>query len=174
MANITISVNDKEVSQALHALKEKVIDLSPVLLKIGELIQESTEDRLNSGKNVDPTGKPWVTLQPWYQEQKKRNQGKILSLNGHLADSINHDVVNGNTVVVGTNKEYAAIHQFGGVIRPKTSKGLAIGVVNSDGDARLGWAKEVTIPARPFLGVSNQDKEKILDAVLNHMAAAWR
>jgi len=165
MANITISVNDKEVSQALHALQEKVIDLRPVLLKIGELLQESTEDRLNSGKNVDPTGKPWVTLQPWYQEQKKRNQGKILSLNGHLADSINHDVINGDTVVVGTNKEYAAIHQFGGVIRPKTAKALNVG-----GRA----VKKVTIPARPFLGVSNQDKENILDAVLDHMAAAWR
>lgn len=86
MANITISVNDKEVSQALHALKEKVIDLRPVLLKIGELLQESTEDRLNSGKNVDPTGKPWVTLQPWYQEQKKSNHSKILSLTGRLSD----------------------------------------------------------------------------------------
>jgi phage virion morphogenesis protein len=165
MANITISVNDKDINQALHALQEKVINLRPVLLKIGELLQESTEDRLNSGKNVDPTGKPWVTLQPWYQEQKKRNQGKILSLNGHLADSINHDVINGNTVIVGTNKEYAAIHQFGGVIRPKTAKALNVG-----GRA----VKKVTIPARPFLGVSNQDKENILDAVLDHMAAAWR
>lgn len=165
MANITISFNDKDVNQALHALQEKVINLRPMLLKIGELLQESTEDRLNSGKNVDPTGKPWVTLQPWYQEQKKRNQGKILSLNGHLADSINHDVINGNTVIVGTNKEYAAIHQFGGAIRPKTAKALNVG-----GRA----VKKVTIPARPFLGVSNQDKENILDAVLDHMAAAWR
>lgn len=165
MANITISFNDKDVNQALHALQEKVINLRPMLLKIGELLQESTEDRLNSGKNFDPTGKPWVTLQPWYQEQKKRNQGKILSLNGHLADSINHDVINGNTVIVGTNKEYAAIHQFGGVIRPKTAKALNVG-----GRA----VKKVTIPARPFLGVSNQDKENILDAVLDHMAAAWR
>ena len=156
MANITISVDDKEVSQALHALKEKVIDLRPVLETIGELLTESTQDRLNSGKNVDPTGKPWVTLQPWYQEQKKRNQGKILSLNGHLTDSINHDVINGNTVVVGTNKEYAAIHQFGGVIRPKAAKALNVG-----GRA----VKKVTIPARPFLGISNQDKENILDAV---------
>lgn len=174
MANITISVNDKEVSQALHALKEKVIDLRPVLVTIGHILEDSTKDRLDSGHNVDPTGKPWVTLQPWYQEQKKAYKNHILSLTGRLSDSINSDVVDGHTVIVGTNVPYAAIHQFGGVIRPKTSKGLAIGGVNSDGDANLGWAKKVTIPARPFLGISNQDKENILDAVLDHMAAAWR
>jgi phage virion morphogenesis protein len=165
MANITISVDDKEVSQALHALKEKVIDLRPVLTTIGELLTESTQDRLDSGKNIDPTGKPWVTLQPWYQEQKKQYKNRILSLSGHLAKEIKPQVPDGHTVIVGTNVPYAAIHQFGGVIRPKTANALNVG-----GRA----VKKVTIPARPFLGISNQDKENILDAVLNHMAAAWR
>lgn len=165
MANITISVDDKEVSQALHALKEKVIDLRPVLVTIGHRLEDSTKDRLDSGHNVDPTGKPWVTLQPWYQEQKKAYKNHILSLTGRLSDSINSDVVDGHTVIVGTNVPYAAIHQFGGVIRPKTANALNVG-----GRA----VKKVTIPARPFLGVSNQDKENILDAVLDHMAAAWR
>ncbi len=165
MASITISVDDKAITNALHELQSKVIDLRPVLLKIGEIVQKSTEDRLNSGKNVDPTGKPWVTLQPWYQKEKKKRQNQILSLEGRLADSITHDVIDGNTAVVGTNVPYAAIHQFGGVIRPKTAKALNVG-----GRA----VKKVTIPARPFLGISNDDKENILDAVLDHMAAAWR
>lgn len=156
MASITISVDDKDIINALHELQSKVIDLRPVLLKIGEIVQESTEDRLNSGKNVDPTGKPWVTLQPWYQKAKKKRQNQILSLEGHLADSITHDVIDGHTAVVGTNVPYAAIHQFGGVV----GKGSPFG------------GKE--IKARPFLGISNHDKENILDTVLDHMAAAWR
>jgi phage virion morphogenesis protein len=162
MASITI--ND-QVSKALRELQEKVVDLRPVLLKIGEIVQESTEDRLNSGKNVDPTGKPWVTLQPWYQKEKKKRQNQILSLEGHLADSITHDVIDGHTAIIGTNVAYSAIHQFGGVIRPKTANALNVG-------GRL--VKKVTIPARPFLGISNDDKENILDAVLDHMASAWQ
>lgn len=156
MASITISVEDKAITNALHELQSKVIDLRPVLLKIGEIVQKSTEDRLNSGKNVDPTGKPWVTLQPWYQKAKKKRQNQILSLEGHLADSITHDVIDGHTAVVGTNVPYAAIHQFGGLV----GKGSPFA------------GKE--IKARPFLGISNDDKENILDAVLDHMAAAWR
>lgn len=170
MASITISVDDKAITDALHELQSKVIDLRPVLIDIGEILLNSTEDRFEQG--VDPTGKPWVTLQPWYQEDKKKNKGKILLLEGKLYSSLAIKVSD-DAVSVGTNVPYAAIHQFGGVIRPKKAKFLAVGGFDSDGKAK-GGAKHVTIPARPFLGVNDEDKDFILHAVLDHIAAAWR
>lgn len=153
MASITISVDDKAITNALHELQSKVINLEPVMEDIGQILMNSTRDRFEQG--IDPTGKPWVTLQPWYQKQKKKNKNLTLVLNHDLMNSINPQATS-NSVTIGTNRKYAAMHQFGGVV----GKGSPFA------------GKE--IKARPFLGISNDDKENILDAVLDHMAAAWR
>lgn len=153
MASITISVDDKAITNKLHELQSKVINLEPVMEDIGQILMNSTRDRFEQG--IDPTGKPWVTLQPWYQKQKKKNQNLTLVLNHDLMNSINPQATS-NSVTIGTNRKYAAMHQFGGVV----GKGSPFA------------GKE--IKARPFLGISNDDKENILDAVRDHMAAAWR
>ena len=58
---------------------------------------------------------------------------------GRLRNSITYRVA-GEVLYVGTNVEYAGIHQFG---------------------ARAGRRRNVVIPARPFLGISRDDREKI-------------
>ena len=65
---------------------------------------------------------------------------------------------------VGTNVIYAAIHQLGGKIVPKNATHLvfrlATGVV---------LAKSVTLPARPYLGISDDDQEMIADTVFRFL-----
>lgn len=53
----------------------------------------------------------------------------------------------------GTNVVYAAIHQFGGAAGRKD--------------------RRVTIPARPFLGVSNEDRTELLAIINDHLQRAW-
>lgn len=165
----SIIIND-QVSEALKELQKRINNLEPVFRDIGQILRNSTEERFR--KAEDPTGQPWATLQPWYQEMKKKHKGKILFLSGRLESSFSYSATN-DSVTLGTNVRYAAIHQFGGVIRPKTAKGLAIGGFNSEGKAK-GWAKKVTIPARPFLGISKKDNSDILQAITVHMASAWQ
>jgi phage gpG-like protein len=56
-------------------------------------------------------------------------------------------------VLVGATVVYAAIHQWGGEIVPKTAPALYV--------PGYGKLKKVTIPARPYLGVSGQDAADI-------------
>jgi hypothetical protein len=60
----------------------------------------------------------------------------------------------GTGVIIGANRQYAATHQFGATIRAKNKKALTVPI--ADGSLRL--LKQVTIPARPFLGLSEGDK----------------
>ncbi len=55
-------------------------------------------------------------------------------------------------VEVGTNVRYAAIHQYGGTIKPRRKKWLRF---KSGG--RWAMKKKVKIPARPFIGIGEDD-----------------
>ena len=65
---------------------------------------------------------------------------------GTLAKSITYKIMNDYRANVGTNVKYAAIHEFGGVIRPVIASALTFKVKDQ-------WitTKEVKIPARPYL-----------------------
>jgi len=49
--------------------------------------------------------------------------------------------------IVGTNVKYAAVHEFGGVIRPKSADGWLM-FEGGDGFVRV---KDVNMPSRPFM-----------------------
>ena len=69
-----------------------------------------------------------------------------------------------STVEIGTSQfadEWAggaAVHQFGGTIKPKSGKLLAF---------RGHVAKSVTIPARPYLGLSDADQNELVERTLD-------
>jgi phage virion morphogenesis protein len=88
---------------------------------------------------VSPWGVPWKPLNPKYRT------GKPLQDTGRLARSFTSQV-QGDAVVVGTNVQYAGVHQFGATILPKNAKHLAVPVGGG-----LHFLKMATIPSRPFL-----------------------
>ncbi|WP_018652757.1 phage virion morphogenesis protein [Actinobacillus capsulatus] len=86
--------------------------------------------------NFDVGGRPaWLGI--------KHRQGSPLVDTENLMSSITSDYDN-DSALVGTNEPYAAIHQFGGM---------------------AGRGQKVKIPARPFLSLTPQDEEDILDDV---------
>lgn len=74
---------------------------------------------------------------------------KVLIKEGHLMDSINYQASN-TGVEVGTNRVYAAIHQFGGPAGRKN--------------------KRVKIPARPFLVIQDEDMTEIKRVLERHLS----
>lgn len=98
-----------------------------------------------------------------------KRDGMILQKSGRLASSI-VAVSDNDSATVGTNVEYAAIHQFGGktkphVILPRNKKALAfngrvVKKVNHPGS---------DIPARPFLALTSDDEEKIVSTVSEYL-----
>ncbi|MBS9777629.1 MAG: phage virion morphogenesis protein [Gammaproteobacteria bacterium] len=127
----------KEVGEILQKIATQTNDLSPVFESIGAVLVASTQERIATGKK-SPAGMPWPALNPVYARIKAKKYPGIgmLQREDYLLDSITSRV-HRDYLLVGSNKEYAARMQFGG-----------------DG-----------VAARPYLGLSRDDKKAVLDLV---------
>lgn len=146
----------------LEQLKTKLAALSHInryaLMKnISEGLRSSTMDRFRSGKS--PEGKSW---EPSIQAQE--GQGITLTQTTRLKNSIKN-MADATGAAIGTNTIYAATHQFGEegrTIRAKKAKYLKFRYKGA-------WVNvekvTVNIPARPYLGISDEDMEDIRDEV---------
>ena len=160
-AGFEIRIDADPVVQGLRRLRELGGDLTPVMDDIGAMLVASTQHRFETGTGPDGTSWP-------ESARAKRQGGQTLVDSGRLRDSITHRA-RGDTVEVGTNVIYAAIHQFGGTIKPKNAKSLAFPGL----DGAPVFVKSVTLPARPFLGVSNDDREEIAAIVADEVARSF-
>ncbi len=113
-------------------------NMSPIMKAIGDRIVEQTKKRFESG-GPSPQGRRWA-------KSKTPNPKRIrtLTVTGHLRDSIRPQMIGNNGVAIGTNRVYAAIHQFGG----PAGRGL-----------------KADIPARPYLGLSKKDSDEIIGMI---------
>jgi phage gpG-like protein len=105
-----------------------------ILESIGDMIVRDTVKRMTSDQ-VKPKTKSSTLAARRYLPANKRNSkypaGITLVAKGDLVDSITRKVfISKKRVRIGTNLEYARIHQFGG---------------------RTGRNKRTKIPARPYL-----------------------
>lgn len=112
------------------------------LLKSGamsKILAETARDLVDEGfaEGTAPDGKPWAPL--------ISRDGQPLRDTRRLQSSFTYSTTP-SRFELGTNVEYAATHQFGAEIRPKTAKRLRFSV---RGETR--FARKVVIPARPML-----------------------
>ena len=136
---------------------------SGLLKAIGVALVEETQSRFDAG--VDVWGTRWQPLLPAY-EAIKRGPG-ILRASLMLQRSITFQV-SGGTVSVGSNRIYAAVHQFGATIKPVNGKALKFklgGQGKKGNKAGFVQAKSVHIPARPYLGFGPKDERAVLEVL---------
>jgi phage virion morphogenesis protein len=165
---IQVRIDDTEVRRAMDGLAARLANLRPFYKNVGEELVQSTQKRFDEQR--DPEGHPWKRDLPstWARKKTKR----ILRESGQLQDTI-HYQAGSHELLVGSNKSYAAIHQLGGqtkahVIRPKNKKALFwAGAAHPVKSVRHPGSK---IPARPFLGMSERDKTRILEIAADYMA----
>jgi phage gpG-like protein len=86
---------------------------------------------------------------------------------GRLKNSIGYEA-SPSMVAVGTSVEYASTHQEGATIEAKSSQGLRFQV-----GGRWVTKKAVTVPARPFIGISAEDETQAKGCVLGHIGRAF-
>lgn len=70
-ARIEIKVDDREVMDYLNRLTERIANLRPVLVDIGEQVMIQTKSRIESGGPA-PDGEPWAPLSPRYARRKAK------------------------------------------------------------------------------------------------------
>jgi phage virion morphogenesis protein len=145
--SIEIRVKDQGVSDLLTRLQHRIGNLRPALQVVGEIVVESIQR--NFEEHQSPKKQRWKDLSPAYERWKTQKMGRnaddVLILSRDLMGSIAYKAYS-DKVVIGTGPYivYAAIHQFGG----KTGRGHA-----------------ATMPARPFMGVRDEDWPSIRSAI---------
>lgn len=125
-----------------------------VLDMLGALGENQTKRRIAHEK-TSPDGAAW---------RPNRRGTSILFDQGLLNASIHHAVEGSTAVRWGSNMIYAAIHQTGGTILPK--KGRYLVFQGIDG---MVFAPSVTLPARPYLGISTANARQIERALLTYI-----
>ena len=109
-----------------------------VWAQVGQTLVSATLDRFEAGRGPDDV--------PWKPSRRAEAQGgQTLVDSSRLRDSVTFRAA-ADGVEVGTNVVYAAIHQFGSP---------------ADGSRPRG------IPARPYLGVDDGDRDAIRGIVLD-------
>lgn len=138
------------------------LDKKRINATLGEAARESTLERFKHGK--DPSGKSWKT-----SIRAASDGGKTLIDTAQLRNSI-HTQSDASGFAVGTNVKYAATHQFGEpgrTIRAKKAKALRFQV--QPGKWVSKKKVKVVIPARPYLGFSDDDMHEIKETVEDFM-----
>lgn len=156
---LTIKFDGHDVQTALAQTLAALQDPRPMLEKIGEELAESTMRRFPQGRG--PDGVPWAKKSAVTVANHPRGGTKpLIGESKTLSTTISHKVP-GNTVVVGSNAVQAAVMQFGApagsLWRGKDRRGR---------NAMAPWGD---IPARPFLGVSAEDEQTVLDVVADYL-----
>lgn len=186
--NGPIEVDDKGVVNLLNELKARMSDLTPVMGAIGQRIQSSVQQNFEVGgrwsgivKSFLGGSAKWKELKPATKKRKaKAGKEKTLIMSGILKNSIS-STVTPDSVTVGTNVPYGAIHQFGGdiyvgarTVKTRHRTDAKGNLLRQDGFKNLvkfasakhkrvkerfysAEAHTIHIPARPFLVIQEED-----------------
>lgn len=151
---ITIDLDDAALQATLSKLAASVADPSPALAEIGEHLLTTTKARFGLNVKRAPDGTPWARNTETTIARKGRDNPLYQS--GMLQGQMRWQLADGGRAVeVGSNRIYAAVQQFGNPDNRfyNTPKG-----------------RPAPIPARPFLGVSADDREAIADILADYLA----
>lgn len=147
--SIVVDASDfGDVFRKLRPLTE--FDEVELMSTIGALGEEQTRRRIDEEK-TSPDGAAW---------KPNLKGGPILVETGlHLLYSIAWRA-SASEAEWGSNWPLAHVHQNGMVIKAKNAKALAFTI-----GGNFVQAKSVTIPARPFVGLSAENRQEIIDRV---------
>lgn len=166
---ITISIDNQSVLAALEALRTKMGNMTPAMQDIGEHLTETSKRRFDT--STAPDGSRWapnsqVTILSYLGGSKGNTtkSGKIsakgvgrvmgkkplIGESRSLMSTIHYDA-KADSVEIGSPMVYAAMQQFGG---------------SKSAFPHL-WGD---IPARPFLGLSDEDERSVLDIITGYLS----
>lgn len=143
MARLRIKVEYKKVKKAIKDTQKRVWNLEPIFDDIGNDVVRFIH------RNFQEGGRPkWPKWSAKYKKWRSENKpGKILILDKILYNSITHEA-HRTYLLVGSNMEYAATHNFG--------------------DQRRN------IPQREFLNIQNDEHEFITSEIEDYLRQPWQ
>ena len=152
--SVGLSIDISDLLRAeMHVsrLKLDAGDAAKLLEEIGALGETQTRRRIESEKTA-PDGTAWPP--------NKAGHSILLESGRHLRDSVAFIAHGDSEVEWGESWEFAHVHQYGATIVPRTKQALAFTL-----NGKKVFAKKVTIPARPSVGVSAANAQEITEHV---------
>ena len=140
-----VSLNWGGFDKALGKAAHKLGDTQALMESVGDALVSGTLKRFQDEE--DPTGKKWPK-----SKRAAKKDGQTLTDTALLRRSVDYAATS-DKVMVGSNLPYARIHQKGG----KTGKG-----------------HKVDMPARPYLGVSEEDMDDVRETVADFLAGTFK
>ncbi len=182
-AHIEISLTGDAVDQ-LGSLVSALDNPRPLLANIREYLTRAHRQRFLDQRA--PDGTPWAPLSPRYRKRKQQNADSILVLRGYLMNTL-RGVIDDEALAFGTDRPYGAAQHFGAEIEHQARDATLYFKRNRDGSvgnrfvksgksdfsqrANIG-AHSTQIPARPWLGTSEDDDNHLVDMAKDYLAKA--
>lgn len=155
---VSIAVDAASYEAAIARLRPFIsFDPAPLMEQIAGLGASQTERRLTDEKTA-PDGTPWAP--------NRAGTPTLVETGQHLLRSVAF-YASAEEAVWGASWEFAHVHQEGAVITPRYGQALKFWFVKG-GHTEFVVAKSVTIPARPFVGLSTENRVEIEDLVTDH------
>lgn len=159
MAELSAKVEGLDrLNRRLQAIRKRAISPRQPLEEIGQLMVRSVR------KNFREGGRP----KKWPKSKRAEGGRSTLVKSGHLMRSV-HARMEARRVLIGPNRVYARIHQFGNVIRqtPTTKQRKYFWAMYYKHGHDPKWkasamAKQIRIkiPARPYLIFQKEDRRR--------------
>ncbi len=141
---------DGVMEAALGRIIRGFDNIEPLMADFGTYLESSTIERFEAETAPDGT--------PWEQSiRAKEDGGQTLTDSSQLKSSIHAEPSSGS-VRWGSNKIYARIQNDGGTIRAKGGGKLKFPL---PGGLGFRSVDQVTLPARPYLGINAEDEAEL-------------
>jgi len=160
MAGATIEIKPDltELEALISRIEKRIGTPKPALQIIGGIVLRSVRQNFMQGGRPDK----WV--------KSKKPSGRTLIATRRLMMSINRKL-NATSVEIGTNTEYAAVHQFGDdrVVSVRAHKRVGVFGDKSRTANIPTHKRKQNMPARPFLMVQDEDWAAINTAMQDYL-----
>lgn len=160
-----VDLNDDAFLRTLDQITRHLTDMTDLMQDLGELLVDSTKQRFAEG--TAPDGTVWApksdaTIDAYRRREKKKPNTRVdfrplFGPSGRLSSEI-FAQASSASVEIGSSLIYSAVQQFG------AAKGEFGTAANG---SSIPWGN---IPARPFIGLSEEDRTKV-DAELRDYLA---
>lgn len=150
---IKVQVNIGEIQKRLNYFRLQLRDTRPLMREVADIMLDSTMENFKQG------GRP-----KWLESQAAKDRSGQTLINkgahGGLLGSI-HKAYGRNYSMVGTNKVYAAIHHFGGLIRRKQVASIDDFRPFDGRPTKLRSYAVGELPARPYFKLQEDELKDI-------------
>jgi phage gpG-like protein len=159
------------LARALNVLSDS--GMRDVMSEIGEELLDTTIKRIENG-GPGPDGTPWAPkAESTYRRYVASGEGadrRTLIHMGYLSGHGLHYSFDSGFAELRVSALYGAVMQFGAA---KGAFGPYSGISKKTGRKYSGVAPWGNIPARPFVGISQQNESDILDIISGALRSAF-